>query len=168
MRKILLMTGLGLLASPLALEAQDRTRSATYNQTPQDCLPWDVGFDYKDCQRVRFPGPQADYVQVYTKEDGSRENFLTDPGASRPQVAETKETETVPAPTVTTAAPAPAAQPLVVQDPAPVQSERLPTEVTVFPGRTELLPVAVGHLNRIATPFGNPNIMTSASGGGFR
>lgn len=39
----------------------------------------------------------------------------------------------------------------------------LPNQITIIPGRTELMPMAIGHLNRIETPFSDPMVRTSAA-----
>ncbi len=38
----------------------------------------------------------------------------------------------------------------------------LPPVVATIPGRTEIMPVAIGHLNRIETPFSRPMVRTAA------
>lgn len=50
------------------------------------------------------------------------------------------------------------------QPPVVVQEEFvLPNQVTIIPGRAELMPMAIGHLNRIETPFTDPMVRTSAA-----
>ena len=46
---------------------------------------------------------------------------------------------------------------------APSEAFVLPNVITILPGRTELLPMAIGHLNRLETPFSDPMVRTSAA-----
>lgn len=157
------VSSLALAAALLLGTGAHAQNRASYDTGSTQCEEWSVGFEYSDCRRVLFPGAEAEYVQVYIKPDGTRENFLNDPGVSTPAAANRPTTAAA------TAAPRPAAGTTRVQNPieAPSQAsprlpQRLPTQVTMFPGRTELLPVAIGHLNRLETPFRNPKVRTSA------
>lgn len=172
-RALLLATALGTVLHPAIVPAQapDRLRASTYSDTPRDCEPWDVGFEYRECQKVRFPGDEAEWVQVYTREDGSRESFIENPRANATPTAGSAPAAPVggrPGLVVTTA---PGGGGAPAQMPEPQQQtavpDTLPSDITVFPGRTELLPVAVGHLNRLQTPFAQPALRTSASDSAF-
>lgn len=135
-------------------------------QVTGECEAWDVGFDYVTCRRVPFPGGVSGFVQVYEKKDGTKANFMTDPmsSAADEQVAAAPVAPSglpvdggsagVPAVGTTVPAAIQSAQPM---------PDRLPTQITIFPGRTELIPVAVGHLNRFETPFEAPTVRTSAN-----
>jgi conjugal transfer pilus assembly protein TraK len=50
------------------------------------------------------------------------------------------------------------ARALTSHEPAPVA----PTELQVVPGVNELVPVAIGHLNRLVTPFEQPRVRTTS------
>lgn len=43
----------------------------------------------------------------------------------------------------------------------------LPSVVALIPGRAEIIPMATGHLNRIETPFANPEFRTAAEPSAF-
>jgi len=170
-RRLFITTALCLVAASTA-HAQERQRSSSYSEAPQTCEIWDVGFEYRDCQRLTFPGPDAEYVQVYIKNDGSRVNHITDPQVSRLPEGSNRSAQAAPSnaqpqpPTVVVASPSRTQPP--PQQPAAQQTlDRLPNNVLVYPGRTELLPVAVGHLNRLETPFATPSLRTSASDSAF-
>ncbi|PZQ48811.1 MAG: hypothetical protein DI556_13430 [Rhodovulum sulfidophilum] len=185
------MTRLLLSASLLALltnagvaAAQERTRGDSYEDrgfqpiADGGCEPWDVGFEFSACKRVPFPGSEADYVQVYTRQPGGQQvSFLTDPRASqKTDGGVAGETDPV-GPGgdangiefVVTETNVASSGPVA---PAPTgagagESTRLPNNIMIFPGRTELIPVAVGHLNSFETPFQNPAVRTSAPEGVF-
>lgn len=134
-------------------------------QVTGECETWDVGFEYESCRRVPFPGGASGFVQVYEKTDGQKANFMADPMASAAG-GQGDETPVAPgpAPVDGTAQQTGATVPASIQSAQPVViPDRLPTQITIFPGRTELLPVAVGHLNRFETPFEAPTVRTSAN-----
>lgn len=177
-RPLLSASLIALMVVPGVAPAQERTRNNSYEErgfqpiTDGGCAEWDVGFEFSACKRVPFPGSEAEYVQVYTRQPGGDQvSFLADPrasekaggagsgaGAAQPAgnsgAIEYVVTETNVGASPSVSAPGGA-------------TERLPNTVTIFPGRTELIPVAVGHLNSFETPFQNPAVRTSAQEGAF-
>ncbi len=48
------------------------------------------------------------------------------------------------------------------QDKKAMNTLHQPTSVTMTPGINELIPIAIGHLNRIVTPFNSPQVSTTS------
>lgn len=149
---------IALFAMSAAANAQDRTRSGNFTGGEQACETWDVGFEFEECRRIAFPGDEAEYVQVYKRTDGSRVNFIADP-----KVGSTAPTSVGGGAGDVTVIPATSVVPAAAAATTSTPNTPLPKTITIVPGRTELIPVAVGHLNRIETPFGVPAIRTSGS-----
>lgn len=145
-----------------------RLRSSSYATPQKSCEKWDVGFTYTSCVLSEYPGSEAEYVQIYTEPNGNRQSFISDPKASQkskplpPPTIKADQTGAQNHPPVV--APQPQAAPQQTTQAQKTSSAgRLKSTIITQPGRAELLYVAVGHLNRLETPFLYPAVKTSGS-----
>lgn len=184
-----LMAAATILAIPA--HAQERTRSPQYSgEAVDNCYRWSVGFEHVSCSRRPLPGSGL-MAQVYTLTDGSFRTLTQDPGVqsakspekTTPEMPMLEAVQPEPAPDATVAPLAEAEENSVsaTEDPLPESyglskdvvpptknpnaELQLPSVITVQPGRTEILPVARGHLNRLETPFSNPLARAAARDG---
>lgn len=178
-----------VLATPVV--GQERTRSPQYSgEAVDNCYQWSVGFEHVNCARRPLPGSGL-MAQVYTLTDGSFRTLTQDPAiqsteeteesAEEKPAFETVQSENDKAETETTEAEVEEDPRLAVEDPLPDATDLpkgagpatadpsaellLPPVIMTQPGRTELVPTATGHLNRIETPFSDPVARAAARDG---
>lgn len=159
--------------------AQERTRSTDYAaSTALGCTDWQVGFAFESCTREPVPGSGTEVAQVYTLADGATRRLTQDPaesmaGQAAAPASITGGEETAErvrftprdgaARPVAPEGDTPAAQIATVAGSSIVADEfDLPPVVTMIPGDAKIVPMAVGHLNRIETPFKDPAVRTAA------
>lgn len=168
------LTAAALIAPSLA-SSQDtplRMRSNGYEGNAViACQKWGVPFVFESCERKPLDGSIDNFAQFYTMADGSLRTLTQDPQAPKtPVVTEAVSTtvENVP-PQVTSVQVPPVRPPKGVAEAVDVKANAssgtefvLPSKLVVAAGKAEIVPVAVGHINRIETPFKHPTIKTSA------
>lgn len=162
-----------LMAAPVF--SQERQRSTSYSGGAiEGCYAWRVDFAYENCQRMLVDGSKSDYMQVYTLLDGTERKLTRDPRLANTEPAPVTEPEPAPetAPVTPASEPVATAPDAVVTAPTPavIETEKvekeerfdLPSVVAAVPGKANIIPMAITHLNRIETPFKDPAIRTSA------
>ena len=179
-----------LVAAAVALSspspAQERIRSPQYTgESVEECYEWQVDFDAVSCVRRPLAGSAGIMAQIYTLQDGSLRNLTQDPGiagltGTPTNVGEEPGIETIPLPPLAPPEPevadsgvAEMEDPLVGPVDRPKEtlvsgaepSPLLPPVIMIRSRRTEILPIATGHLNRIETPFSDPAAVAATSQG---